>query len=88
MKNLEQEAEEYCKSNYPHYLDKKEALLVAEDFIAGAKSRYVQIEKIKAQIEVLQEIRSKMTFFEISNMENTLDNLYFKEQELQQKLKQ
>lgn len=50
---LKQEAEEYRKLNYPDYLDKKEALLVEEDFIAGANSKYVQIEKIKAQLDLL-----------------------------------
>lgn len=50
---LKQEAEEYRKLNYPDYLGKKEALLVEEDFIAGAKSKYVQIGKIKAQLDLL-----------------------------------
>ena len=53
MIDLQKEAENYCNNNYPHYLDKKEALLVQEDFIAGVNSKYVQAKILKAQIDVL-----------------------------------
>jgi len=57
-------------------------------FQEGANSKYVQAKVLQAQIDVLKEIRSKMSFFEVANMDNTLDNLYYKEQEIEQQLKQ
>lgn len=62
----------------------------AEEYsdIAGHNSKATQAKIIQAQIDVLKEIRNKMTMFEISNMENTLYNLHYKEQKLQQQLKQ
>jgi len=48
MKSLEQEAEEYAKTLVGIDVHAK------KDFIAGANSKWVQAEKIKAQIEVLE----------------------------------
>ena len=48
MKNLEQEAEEYAKTLVGIDVHAK------KDFIAGAHSKWVQCQKIKAQIEVLE----------------------------------
>ena len=80
-KELELEAEEYAKK-----FDCAEDSSPQIDFIAGATSKYVEKQKLEFAIEQLKEIHSKMTFFEISNMENTLDNLYYKIKELEQKL--
>lgn len=58
------------------------------DFIAGINSDYNKSLIIYAQIDVLNEIKTKMSFFEIANMENTLDNLYYKILDLEEQLKQ
>jgi hypothetical protein len=52
MIDLNKEAENYCNNNYPNYLNKKEALLVQEDFIAGTNSKYVQAKIVQAQINL------------------------------------
>ena len=57
-KELEQEAEKYTKGNYPDYLDKKEFGLVVEDFIAGAKSKYVEKQKLEFAISLLLRLRA------------------------------
>lgn len=62
MNTLEQEAEEYARKVWGVYYDdqhpdvaiiKTNGESSLDDFIAGANSKYVQREKIKAQIEVL-----------------------------------
>lgn len=95
MINLNKEVEEYVSLNWGNYQNElsqiSEMLTLGEiskkDFIAGHNSKATEAKVIQAQIDVLKEIRSKMSMFEISNMENTLDNLYYKEQELEQQLK-
>jgi len=52
MKTLEEEAQEFEDGNYMTATDK-------DVFIAGAKSKWVQAEKIKAQIEVLEATLKK-----------------------------
>lgn len=55
---LEQEAEEYAwkkKNPFSKEILANELVLSSKtDFIAGANSKYVQIEKIKAQISILE----------------------------------
>lgn len=75
MKNsLEKEAEELFPINSTggsmemlnrHQLNNS---LKQEGFIAGANSKYVQIEKIKAQIEVLKELEPSDYDCEYSNL--------------------
>jgi len=88
MIDLNKEAREYVKNQLKGIVDKTSKFKCVNDFIAGANSKYVQAKIIQAQIDVLKKIRSKMSMFEISNMENTLDNLYYKEKEFKQQLKQ
>ena len=77
--NVENPSDGVMRGNY-------DRMKLQEGFIAGATSKYVEKQKLEFAIEQLKEIHSKMTFFEISNMENTLDNLYYKIKELEQKL--
>jgi hypothetical protein len=83
---LQEEAEKYIKSE--QIKSEYYKIYSNEGFIAGANSKYVQAEKLKFAIEQLEEIRDKMTLFEIENMDNTLDNLHYKIQELKQQLKE
>ena len=63
MKSLEQEAEEYAKTLVGIDVHAK------KDFIAGANSKWVQAEKIKAQIEVLLDVaKSEHSFFIAYNL--------------------
>ena len=57
-------------------------------FIAGTNSKYVKQQILQTQIDVLDNIMSRCTKYELLNMDNTLDNIYEKFQELQQELKQ
>ena len=52
MKTLEEEAKEYTNN------EKWGTNQDYRAFIAGANSKYVQIEKIKAQIEILETIHT------------------------------
>jgi hypothetical protein len=56
MKSLEQEAEEYAKTLVGIDVHAK------KDFIAGANSKWVQAEKIKAQIEIYESILNSHNF--------------------------
>ena len=57
MKPLEQEAEEYFDNNiFCDGITPFEEDISKRCFIAGANSKYVQIEKIKAQIEIYQSL--------------------------------
>ena len=59
MKSLEEEAEEYAdyKNDYvPMSFGDKFNPTTKRDFIAGANSKWVQAEKIKAQIDLLTEL--------------------------------
>jgi hypothetical protein len=69
MKTLEEEAQEFEDGNYMTATDK-------DVFIAGAKSKWVQAEKIKLLIEYLTEAYNKK-----HNILNTII-------ELEQQLKQ
>ena len=83
-KELELESEQF----YPIKTDDLicSPKLVRDGYIAGATSKWAEKQKLEFAIEQLNEIKSKMSFFEISNMENTLDNLHYKIQDLEQKL--
>lgn len=69
---LEQEAEEYAwkkKNPFSKEILVNELVLSSKtDFIAGVSSKYVQIEKIKAQIEVLKELEPSDYDCEYSNL--------------------
>jgi hypothetical protein len=55
MKNLEQEAEEFAKRySRNDDLDDQICGVSIVSFEAGAKSKWVEVERIKAQIEVLE----------------------------------
>jgi hypothetical protein len=57
MKTLEQEAEEYFDNNiFCDGITPFEEDISKRCFMAGAKSNYVQSEKIKAQIDMLKSI--------------------------------
>lgn len=73
MKTLEEEAKKFQDTNYLPY-DK-------DIFIAGANSKWVRAEKIKAQIEILNEIRGGF---------NTDNRFYidYKIEQLEQQLKE
>lgn len=73
----------YPKKPYPKNYEND-----LNNVMIGLTSKYVEKEKLEFAIEQLKEIRSKMTFFEISNMDNTLDNIHSKIEELEQKLKE
>jgi hypothetical protein len=81
MIDINKEAEEYSKLSL---LNRK----ATKHFVAGHNSKATKSKILQAQIDVLDDIRSKMSLFEVSNMENTLDNLYYKLEELKEKLKQ
>jgi hypothetical protein len=60
MKNLQQEAEEYAQKVNINLVGKRiqhKDKNSVEDFMAGAKSNWVQAEKIKAQIDILRKHR-------------------------------
>jgi len=76
MKSLEQEAEEYAKTLVGIDVHAK------KDFIAGANSKWVQAEKIKAQIEILTGL------YENSYIKSGREFWKKKFEELEQKLKQ
>lgn len=61
MKNLEQEAKEYSVEQNKlkgFYVDLDESKVYSQkDFIAGANSKWVQAEKIKAQMECLNRAK-------------------------------
>lgn len=60
MKTLEQEAEEYSRNEWEDLYSQigitgaERGWETKDDFIAGANSKWVQAEKIKAQIEILE----------------------------------
>ena len=72
---LEQEAEEYRD-----FWLKNRGLYISDIFTAGANSKFVQIEKIKAQINVLKEISN-------TGKEDLYGKLKIKVFNLQQQLK-
>lgn len=74
MKTLEQYAEEWS-SDYTYANGKQD--VAKESFIAGATSDWVKIEKIKAQIEVLQWVDIN------DDLEIVLKNLQEKLKELE-----
>lgn len=55
MKTLEQEAEEYAEFGKTN---SKWQPIVQNAFIAGASSKWVQAEKIKVQIELIEELKT------------------------------
>ena len=87
MKKLEEEAEQYAdfSNDYvPLSFGDKFNKTTKRDFIAGANSKWVEAEKIKAQIEVL-----KMTHLRsIEGIYNTDNTIVFTINELEQQLKQ
>jgi DNA-binding transcriptional MerR regulator len=57
MKSLQQEAEEYFDNNiFCDGITPFEEDISMRCFIAGVSSKYVQIEKIKAQIKIYQSL--------------------------------
>ena len=81
MKSLEQEAEEYAEKENAG--QKGQFFDFAKlDFIAGANSKWVQAEKIKAQIEILTGL------YENSYIKSGREFWKKKFEELEQKLKQ
>ena len=57
MKTLKQEAEEYFNNNiFCDGITPFEEDISKRSFIAGANSKYVQAEKIKAQIDILEGV--------------------------------
>jgi len=90
MKTLEKEAEEYARKVWGIYYDEQypDAAIVKtngestlDDFIAGANSKYVQREKIKAQIEILSIIQQP-------NGDMLGNKIKLKIEELEQQLKE
>jgi len=66
MIDLQKEAEDHVKTKYSFIITKETDLrdvavciVAIEDYIAGANSKYVQAEKLKAQIEVLKELKDE-----------------------------
>lgn len=72
MKTLEEEAADYAE-NVSNLVPGPYI-----DFIAGANSKWVESEKIKAQIDALSDIRNSETIFWVDS----------KIEELEQQLKQ
>jgi len=82
MIDLQKEAEEYAKDmetvfvepiNDEHLRD-----FAVTDFIAGANSKFVQAEKLKAQIEVLEKIKiavSVKNTFTIQDVATRIKNI-------------
>jgi hypothetical protein len=78
MKTLEQEAEEYFDNNiFCDGITPFEEDISKRCFIAGANSKWVQAEKIKAQIDILRKHR-------FSGEEKFSDSI----EELEQQLKE
>jgi len=76
MKPLEQEAEEYFDNNiFCDGITLFEEDISKRCFIAGANSKYVQAEKIKAQIEVLEKAKTLNIQILIENLEKKLNKL-------------
>jgi hypothetical protein len=74
MKTLEEEAQEFEDTNYlPHDRD---------IFIAGANSKWVQREKVKAQIEILTLIQSNL-----DGNDTEQNNLWHKVNQIKKTLK-
>ena len=78
MNSLEEEAKDFAmtKSTSGQFINTH-----MRDFIAGANSKWVQVEKIKAKIEILNEIRG----FHNSDNRFYIDD---KIEQLEQQLKQ
>jgi hypothetical protein len=73
MKTLEQEAEEYSAQFGPVNHHER-----VPSFIAGVNSKYVQVEKINAQIELLYQARiAPITWFDqkVEELEQRLKEL-------------
>jgi hypothetical protein len=76
MKTLEQEAQEYFDNNiFCDGITPFEEDISKRCFIAGANSKYVQAEKIKAQIEVLEKAKTLNIQILIENLEKKLNKL-------------
>ena len=88
MKTLEEEAEEYSdyKNDYvPVSFGDKFNPTTKRDFIAGANSKWVQAEKIKAQIEVLKLTHLRLS---VEGIDKVDDTMVFTINELEKQLKQ
>jgi hypothetical protein len=87
MKSLE-EAEEYSdyKNDYaPMSFGDKFNPTTKKDFIAGANSKWVQAEKIKAQIDILKLAHLRLSVESINKTDNII---VFTINELEQQLKE
>jgi hypothetical protein len=88
MKTLEEEAEEYSdyKNDYvPMSFGDKFNPTTKRDFIAGANSKWVQAEKIKAQIDILKLAHLRLS---VEGIDKADDTMVFTVNELEQQLKQ
>jgi hypothetical protein len=75
MKTLEEEAAEWARRN----------IQWSDGFIAGANSKWVQAEKIKAQIEVLKLTHLRLS---VEGIDKVDDTMVFTINELEKQLKQ
>jgi hypothetical protein len=83
MKNLVQEAEQYAEKSNINLVGKRtkhrDKYTIA-DFIAGATSKWVEVKKIKSQIEILKNVDGEFYHNEpiyqvIQNLETLLKQL-------------
>ena len=75
MIDLQKEAEEYCTN--PNHRDKSSFKFERMAYIAGATtSKYVQAEKLRAQMDILLEFNSTAAIVDrISNLQEQLKTL-------------
>lgn len=77
--NLQKEAEEYVKK-FKTQVSSEGLENIQSDFIAGATSKYVEEEKIKAQIEVLVRMKNLLFINGQSTPEINFEINYLKDQ--------
>jgi hypothetical protein len=80
---LKEEALEYAENELKNKGGDIDKLTCAIDFVNGANSKYVQVEKIKAQINILNEILESENSLNIKLTLNSLKEQLktFKQQE-------
>jgi hypothetical protein len=86
MKSLEEEALEYIDNNvFCDGITPFEIEIADKAFIAGANSKWVQAEKIKAQIDILKLAHLRLSVESINKDDNII---VFTVNELEQQLKE
>lgn len=86
MKSLEVEALEYVGINPDELVDLGDKRIKdAGHFIAGANSKWVQAEKIKAQIDILKLAHLRLS---VEGIDKADDTMVFTVNELEQQLKE